>query len=239
MIKEGIFGLAHVFNGVTWLNFHRSRRVWHVQAKPRVMSNSGLGGYVAPQKRDDVIDLQVLCLNGEGYALKVSGSCMGWEVCRMVSKELPPRKGGKLTHAPRWLGTAIESNVATAGYCGQGCDTLLHLHSDGFVCCIAFYPRGGISNFRCKFWLGRGHFDSRYRKHKLFAPSPAKPSKPDLWKQIQFKLGRSNLVKQSSDLDIWLLFQQKPGTSDSAKQSSKFGIWQMFQPKPGTSDPTK
>ena len=67
------------------------------------MSNSGLGGYVAPQKRDDVIDLQVLCLNGEGYALKVSGSCMGWEVCRMVSKHLPPRKGGKITlHHGDW-----------------------------------------------------------------------------------------------------------------------------------------
>ena len=74
-----------------------------MQAKPRVMSNSGLGGYVAPQKRDDVIDLQVLCLNGEGYALKVSGSCMGWEVCRMVSKHLPPRKGRKITlHHGDW-----------------------------------------------------------------------------------------------------------------------------------------
>jgi hypothetical protein len=45
----------------------------------------------------DVIDLQVLCLNGEGCTLKVRGSSLGWEVCQMISRKLPPKKGGKLT----------------------------------------------------------------------------------------------------------------------------------------------
>ena len=61
------------------------------------MSNSAVCSYVSPSSGSDVVDLQVLCLNGEGCTLKVSGSSVGWEVRRMVSNELPPRKGGKLT----------------------------------------------------------------------------------------------------------------------------------------------
>ena len=70
--------------------------------------------------------------------------------------------------APRGCATAVESNLATAGYCGQGCDTLAHLYSDGFVCCLAFYPRGGTPNFRCKLLLRRGHVDRKCRKTRCF-----------------------------------------------------------------------
>jgi len=45
----------------------------------------------------DAVDLQVLCLNGAGCRLECSALSMGWEVCRMVSKQLPPKKGGKLS----------------------------------------------------------------------------------------------------------------------------------------------
>ena len=53
-------------------------------------------GYVEPSGSSDLIDLYVQCLNGEGTMLKFSGSCTGLEVYRMVSAELPPKKGGKL-----------------------------------------------------------------------------------------------------------------------------------------------
>ena len=46
--------------------------------------------------RADLIDLSVQCLNGEGCSLNVSGSCTGLEVYRMVSHQLPARKGAKL-----------------------------------------------------------------------------------------------------------------------------------------------
>ena len=53
-------------------------------------------GYVEPSGSSDLIDLYVQCLNGEGTMLKLSRSCTGLEVYRMVSAELPPKKGGKL-----------------------------------------------------------------------------------------------------------------------------------------------
>ena len=46
---------------------------------------------------DDVMDLHVLCLDGEGCTLKLSGFTMGLDVYRLASKHLPPKKGGKLT----------------------------------------------------------------------------------------------------------------------------------------------
>ena len=53
-------------------------------------------GYVEPSGSTDLIDLYVQCLNGEGTMLKLSRSCTALEVYRMVSAELPPKKGGKL-----------------------------------------------------------------------------------------------------------------------------------------------
>ena len=39
----------------------------------------------------------VLCLNGEGCNLELTGSTMGRDVYLMVSRKLPPKKGGRLT----------------------------------------------------------------------------------------------------------------------------------------------
>ena len=44
----------------------------------------------------ELVDLHILCLNGESCKLKLGGSCLGWMVHRMVSKQLQPKKGGKL-----------------------------------------------------------------------------------------------------------------------------------------------
>ena len=61
------------------------------------MSTSDAGGYVGPSYGSDLIDFSVQCLNGEGCMLKLSGSCTGAEVYRMVSKEFPRKKGAHLT----------------------------------------------------------------------------------------------------------------------------------------------
>ena len=50
------------------------------------MSESAASGYGALSSGSEVIDLKVLCLNGEGCTLKVGGSHMGLDVCRMVQK---------------------------------------------------------------------------------------------------------------------------------------------------------
>ena len=60
------------------------------------MSTSDAGGYAGPSSGSDLIDLSVQCLNGEGCRLKLSCSCPGWEVYRMVSMRLP-KKGGPAT----------------------------------------------------------------------------------------------------------------------------------------------
>ena len=58
---------------------------------------SSSSGYAEPSSASDVIDIQVHFLNGEGCMLKLSPSHTGWEVYQMVSKHLPPKKGGKPT----------------------------------------------------------------------------------------------------------------------------------------------
>ena len=65
---------------------------WHAK---QLMSTDA-GGYVEPE-HGDLIDISVQCLNGEGCTLKLSGSCTGLEVYRMVSNRLPGKKGGKPT----------------------------------------------------------------------------------------------------------------------------------------------
>ena len=56
------------------------------------------GGYVGPSLAgSDFIDLSVQGVNGEGCKLKLSGSCTGWEVYRMVSKQFPRKRGAHLT----------------------------------------------------------------------------------------------------------------------------------------------
>ena len=49
-----------------------------------------------PSSVSDSIDLHVLCINGEGCMLTLRGSTLGLEVSLAVSKQLPPKKGGKI-----------------------------------------------------------------------------------------------------------------------------------------------
>ena len=66
-------------------------------SKSGSMSTSDAGACVEPSRGSDLFDLSVQCLNGEGCMLKLNGSCTGWEVYRMVSKQLPQKKGAQLT----------------------------------------------------------------------------------------------------------------------------------------------
>ena len=60
-------------------------------------------GYVDPSSADkgatdetDEVDLQVLCLSGEGVALSVPRSMLGYDLRRLVSEKLPCKPGAKL-----------------------------------------------------------------------------------------------------------------------------------------------
>ena len=45
---------------------------------------------------EGLIDLEVLCLNGEGLTFKIRQTTLGREVHRMVSEQLPCKRGAKL-----------------------------------------------------------------------------------------------------------------------------------------------
>lgn len=62
------------------------------------MTFDGYVGSSAVRASDlvDLIDLHVLCLNGEGCSLSLSPSTLGLEVRTMVSEQLPKKKGAKL-----------------------------------------------------------------------------------------------------------------------------------------------
>ena len=60
-------------------------------------------GYVDPSSTDkgaadetDEVDLQMLCLTGEGVTLSVSRSILGYDLRRLVSEKLPCKPGAKL-----------------------------------------------------------------------------------------------------------------------------------------------
>jgi len=60
------------------------------------MSASASAGYGEP-RGSDMIDLHVVCLNGEGWTFKLSHSTLARQVHGMVSKHLPVKRGARLT----------------------------------------------------------------------------------------------------------------------------------------------
>ena len=60
---------------------------------------SSADGYVGSSASSELvglIDLHVLCLNGEGFSLSLSPSTLGLEVRKAASEQLPTKKGAKL-----------------------------------------------------------------------------------------------------------------------------------------------
>ena len=53
-------------------------------------------GYASPGSQHDLMDLQVLRMNGEALELRVPSSIPGREVQRMVLEERPSKPGAKL-----------------------------------------------------------------------------------------------------------------------------------------------
>ena len=83
-------------------------------------------GYVDPSSTDkgpadetDEVDLQVLCLTGEGVTLSVPCSMLGYELRRLVSEKLPCKPGAKLAvhHVNRKL--ALEETLGEQGIVGK------------------------------------------------------------------------------------------------------------------------
>eukprot|EP00435_Cladocopium_sp_Y103_P025582 s1063_g6.t1 len=61
------------------------------------MSTDRLHGYPASTDSElEIIDVQVVCLNGEGLTLKIPSSTLGRDVRKMVAEKLPSKPGARL-----------------------------------------------------------------------------------------------------------------------------------------------
>ena len=67
----------------------------------------------------DEVDLQMLCLTGEGVTLSAPRSMLGYELHRLVSEKLPFKPGAKLAvhHANTML--ALNQTLAEQGIVGK------------------------------------------------------------------------------------------------------------------------
>ena len=90
------------------------------------MSGAPQRGYMNPSSADkgaadetDEVELQVLCLAGEGVRLSVSRSMLGSDLRRLVSKKLSCKPGAKLVvhHVNRKL--KLHENLGDQGIIGQ------------------------------------------------------------------------------------------------------------------------
>ena len=85
------------------------------------------------------IDLHVLCLNGEGCNLELTGSTMGAGCVPDGFKETSTKERWK-THPAYWFTADAPQDIARARHCGR-CNALLHLCSNRFVCCMVLHQR--------------------------------------------------------------------------------------------------
>jgi len=97
-------------------------------------------GYVDASSTDkgaadepDEVDLQMLCLTGEGVKLSISHSMLGSDLRRLVSEKLPCKPGAKLVvhHVNRRL--KLDQNLGQIGSARDYwkiCSAVLHLRSN-------------------------------------------------------------------------------------------------------------
>ena len=83
-------------------------------------------GYVDPSSTDkgtadetDEVELQVLCLTGEGVTLSVPRSMLGYELRRLVSEKLPCKPGAKLAVHHMNTGLTLNQTLGEQGVVGK------------------------------------------------------------------------------------------------------------------------
>ena len=93
-------------------------------------------GYLDPRSADkaavdetEKIELQVLCLTGEGVTLTVSRSMLGYDLRRLVSKNLSCKAGAKLVVHSVNRKLTLDENLEDQGIVGKNTTSVLHLHT--------------------------------------------------------------------------------------------------------------
>ena len=112
------------------------------------------GGMAADVDATETIELQVLCLTGEGVTLTVDKAMLGHEVRQMVSRQLSGKAGSKivLTHLDAHL--VLFPKPRTARYCWQNCYTGLYVRPNRSVSCMVLSSRASNTRSRVLIWKG-------------------------------------------------------------------------------------
>ena len=109
------------------------------------MMSAAQHGYVHPSSTDqgatdetDEVNLQVLCLTGEGVTLRslsLPRSMFGYDLRRLVSEKLPCKPGAKpaMHHVNANL---TESNLGRARDCWKIGNAVMHIHINQSVHCM-------------------------------------------------------------------------------------------------------
>ena len=169
----------------------------------------------AADETDDV-ELQVLCLTGEGVTLSVRGSMLGSDLRRLVSEKLPCKQGARLVvhHGNGEL--KLDENLAEQGIVGKSamlsCTYIpTNLYAAWLYACGSAFE---LLNCEREFALeGVTHLEAEMLPEYLH-----------------------HLPSSLASITFRDHFQPKPGVRDTAEESSKLEFWQCFQPKPGAGD---
>ena len=165
----------------------------------------------------DEVELQVLCLTGEGITFSVSRSMLGSDLRRLVSEKLPRKPGAKLAvhHTNREL--TLDENLAEQGIVGKSA-TLSCTYIPTNLYTAWLYACGSVSELlKCE------------REFALEGVTHlATDTHPEDWNQQYL----DHLPGSLQSLQFGQYVQPKPGAGDLAIESSKLEFWRILQPKP-------
>ena len=198
-------------------------------------------GYVDPSSTDkgpadetDEVDLQVLCLTGEGVTLSVPCSMLGYELRRLVSEKLPCKPGAKLAMHHVNTKLTLNQTLAEQGIVGKSamlsCTYIpTNVHTAWcFVCGLPISEREvaleGVTQLEAATGGEYLHYLPRSLQSLSFGET------------FNQSLERVTLPSSLQSLSFGCKFDQKPGAGDLATEPSKFEFWLEIQPKPEAGD---
>ena len=146
-------------------------------------------GYVHPSSTDqgatdetDEVNLQVLCLTGEGVPLSVPRSMLGYDMRKLMSEKLPCKPGAKLAVHHMNRTPNLWSNLGRARDCCQIGNAVLHLHTNECVHCVelCLWP----PNLWERFCARRRYTTWGRHAWRVFTSSPRQPRKLEFWRWL-------------------------------------------------------
>ena len=216
------------------------------------MSGAPQRGYMNPSSADkgaadetDEVELQVLCLTGEGVTLSVSRSMLGSDLRRLVSKKLSCKPGAKLVvhHVNGKL--KLHEHLGDQGIIGQTAVlSCTYIPTDVYA---AWRYSCELPNCEREFALeGVTHLEGAMHGEYLhhlpcslasltfgynFNKSLEQVTLPSTLQNLSFgdsfnqSLEQVTLPSNLQSLSFGFFFQSKPGAGDLAIESSKLKFW--------------